>query len=138
MTRSRMGNTAFFASLLIPGVAALVLARQAPRSTLVLVSSLIVIDLVVVGAWFGVEKTIERIPQTTQVEVEERVEPAVYAMDMVRDYPVFGAGAGGFYTAFTRYRGSDIRPFYDHAHNDYTQLLVETGVLGALLVAGLP
>ena len=58
--------------------------------------------------------------------------------EMARDYPVFGAGAGTFHTAFTRYRGPDIRAFFDHAHNDYTQFLVETGALGAALIATLP
>lgn len=138
MTRSRMGNTAFFSSLLIAGTVALILRRHATRSTVILVASLIVIDIFIVGAWFGVEKTIERLEQTTAVEVEQRVEPSVYALDMLKDYPVFGAGAGSFYSAFPRYRGPDIGAFYDHAHNDYTQFLVETGPLGALLIGALP
>jgi len=138
MTRSRMGNTAFFSSLLIAGTVALLLRRHATRSTVILIASLIVIDIFIVGAWFGVEKTIERIESTTIVEVEQRVEPSTYALDMLAHYPVFGAGAGSFYSAFPRYRGPDIDAFYDHAHNDYTQLLVETGPLGALLIGSLP
>ncbi|MGH8733909.1 MAG: O-antigen ligase family protein, partial [Burkholderiales bacterium] len=138
MTRSRMGNTAFLSSLLIAGGVALAFSRHATRSTVILIASLIVIDVFLIGAWFGVEKTVQRIQETTQVEVEERVEPSVYAADMLRDYPAFGSGPGSFYTAFTRYRGPDIRPFYDHAHNDYTEILVESGVVGALLVGSLP
>ncbi len=138
MTRSRMGNTAFFSSLLIAGSVALVLRRHATRSTVILIASLIVIDIFVVGTWFGVEKTIERLQKTTSADVEQRVEPSVYALDMLKDYPVFGAGAGSFYGAFPRYRGPDIGAFYDHAHNDYTQFLVETGPLGALLIGALP
>ena len=138
MTRSRMGNTAFFASLLIAGSVALILSRHATRSTVMLIASLIVLDLFIVGAWFGVEKTVDRIQQTTRSDIEERVEPTVYAADMVRHYPVFGSGPGSFYTAFTRYRGSDIKPFYDHAHNDYTQILVESGIVGVLLLGSLP
>jgi len=138
MTRSRMGNTAFFSSLLIAGSVALILSRHATRSTVYLIASLIVIDIFIVGAWFGVEKTVDRIQQTTRTDIEERVEPTMYAADMVRHYPVFGSGPGTFYTAFTRYRGSDIKPFYDHAHNDYTQVLVESGVVGVLLLGSLP
>lgn len=138
MTRSRMGNTAFLSSLLVAGAVALVLSRHATRSTVIFIASLVAIDLVVVGAWFGVEKTVQRIQETTQAEVEERVEPSVYAAQMLRHYPVFGSGPGSFYTAFTRYRGPDIKPFYDHAHNDYTEILVESGVLGVLLVGSLP
>ena len=138
MTRSRMGNTAFFASLLIAGGVALALCRHATRSTVILIASLIAIDIFIVGSWFGVEKTIQRIEQTTVGNVEEREEPSVYAIDLARDYPLFGAGPGTFHTAFTRYRGSDILPFFDHAHNDYTQFFVETGAFGALLIGMLP
>ncbi len=66
--------------------------------------------------------------------VEERVDPAVYAVKILDDYPLFGTGAGTFYTAFTRYRGHDIDAFYDHVHNDYVQFLAETGVLGLGLI----
>jgi putative inorganic carbon (HCO3(-)) transporter len=138
MTRSRMGNAAFFSSLLIAGGVALALSRHATRGTVILIASLIAIDILVVGAWFGVEKTIQRIEQTTVRDVEEREDPSVYALDMARDYPLFGAGPGSFHTAFTRYRGPDIRAFYDHAHNDYAQFLVETGAIGAALAGSLP
>jgi hypothetical protein len=138
MTHSRMGNSGFFSSLLIAGGAALLLRRYATRGTMILVTSLVIIDIFIVGTWFGVEKTIQRIEQTTAREVEERVEPSEYALEMLHEFPVLGAGAGTFYTAFSRYRSPDIRPFYDFAHNDFTQFVVETGVLGALLVGSLP
>lgn len=138
MTRSRMGNTAFFSSLLIAGGVALALSRHATRSTVILIASLIAIDIAIVGSWFGVEKTVQRIEQTTVRDVEVREDPTVYALEMARDYPLFGTGAGTFATAFMRYRGPDILDFYDHAHNDYTQFLVETGALGSALVASLP
>jgi putative inorganic carbon (HCO3(-)) transporter len=138
MTRSRMGNTAFFSSLLVAGGIMLLFRRYATRSTIILVTSLIVVDIFIVGAWFGVEKTVQRIQQTTTGEVEERVEPSKYALDMVRDYPVFGAGPGTFYTTFSRYRGPDVNAFFDFAHNDYVQLLVEAGAVGIVLVGSLP
>jgi putative inorganic carbon (hco3(-)) transporter len=137
MTRSRMGNTAFFVSLLTTGVAALALSRKAaPRGTVVLIVSLIAIDVLLVGAWFGVERTIQRIEQTSITKFDERGDASAYAMRMFGDYPAFGTGGGTFYTAFTRYRGRDIEKFFDHAHNDYVQVLSETGAIGAVL-AGL-
>jgi hypothetical protein len=117
---------------------ALALSRHATRSTVILIASLIAIDIAIVGSWFGVEKTVQRIEQTAVGDVEVREDPTVYALEMARDYPLFGTGAGTFATAFMRYRGPDILDFYDHAHNDYTQFLVETGALGAALVASLP
>ena len=133
MTRSRMGNTAFFASLLVAGTAALVLSRHAPRGTVILIASLIVIDITMIGAWFGVERTVKRIAETTVQNVEERVDPSVYAVKILDDYPLFGTGGGTFYTAFPRYRGQDIPVYFDQLHNDYVQYLTDTGIIGGSL-----
>jgi len=133
MTRSRMGNTAFFASMLVSGGLALALSRHAPRGTVLLISSLIVIDIALIGTWFGVERTVQRITETTVQNVEDRVDPSVYAVKIIEDYPLFGTGGGTFYTAFTRYRGHDIPDYYDHVHNDYVQFLTDTGIIGGAL-----
>ena len=138
LTRSRGGNSAFFASLLVAGGVALLLSRYATRNTVVLIASLIAIDVLIVGSWFGVERTMQRIGETTAQDVSGRQDPTRYALQIARDYPLFGAGAGTFHTAFTRYRGPDIRAFYDHLEDDYVQFLVETGVVGVLLAGGLP
>ena len=138
MTHSRMGNSAFFTSLLVAGGIALVFSRYATRSTVILIASLIAIDIFIVGAWFGVEKTVQRIQETTVQDVEEREDPSAHALEMVRDYKLTGSGAGSFYTAFPRYRGPDLKAYYDFTHNDYIQFLAETGAIGVALVGSLP
>jgi O-antigen ligase len=100
----------------------------------ILIASLIAIDVLMVGAWFGVERTVQRIAETTVEQVEERVEPGRDALQIVADYPLFGSGGGTFYTAFTRYRRAEINAFYDHTHNDYAQFLGETGLVGSALI----
>ena len=139
-TRSRMGNTAFFASLLIAGAVGLALSRHAKRGTVVLLTSLLVIDLFIVGSYFGVEQLAKRIEQTAMtVEAksvggeqtfEERGAAAKYALQIIADFPTFGSGPGSFYVVFPRYRGADIEGFYDYAHNDYAELTVENGLIG--------
>ncbi|MGZ5098766.1 MAG: O-antigen ligase family protein [Usitatibacter sp.] len=129
-THSRMGNTAFFASLLIAGAVGIVLSRHATRNTVVLLASLVAIDLFIVGSWFGMEKLAQRIEQTTMGEVQVREEPASYAVEIVKDYPVFGSGPGAFYVTFPKYRSERVALFYDYAHNDYAQIAVESGILG--------
>ncbi len=145
-TRSRMGNTAFFSSLMIAGVIGLALSRYAARGTVVLLVSLIAIDLFIVGSWFGVEKLAQRIEQTTvakhirpggEESFEQRSEPAKYGLNLVADYPAFGSGPGSWYVAFPRYRSGDIVPFFDEAHNDYVQFLAENGIIGMGLLAGI-
>jgi O-antigen ligase len=129
-THSRMGNTGFFASLLIAGIIGIALSRYATRNTVLLLSSLVVIDLLIVGSWFGVEKLAERLEKTTVAEVQDREEPAAYTLKIMEDYPVFGTGPGTFYIAFPRYRPATVTSFYDYAHNDYIQFACESGVLG--------
>jgi O-antigen ligase len=133
-THSRMGNTAFFSSLLVAGAIGIVLSRHATRNTVILLASLIAIDLFIVGSWFGVEKLAQRIEATTMAEVQVREEPAAYTVKMIEDYPVFGAGPGTFYVTFPRYRPESIVSFFDWAHNDYAQMAAETGLLGLALV----
>ncbi len=129
-THSRMGNTAFFSSLLIAGVIGIALSRYATRNTVLLLTSLVVLDLLIVGSWFGVEKLAQRLEATTVQEVSEREDPAAYTLPLIKDFPLFGTGAGSFYVAFPKYRPDKVGSFFDYTHNDYAQIAAETGVVG--------
>src|SRR5437763_16857955 len=65
LTRSRMGNTAFFASLTSVGCFYLLAVRKLSGRTITFFASLLIIDLLVVGNFFGLEKVAERIQQTS-------------------------------------------------------------------------
>jgi len=125
-----MGNTGFFASLLIAGMIGIALSRRATRNTVILLASLVAIDLLIVGSWFGVEKLAQRLEQTTQEDVRIREEPASYTRAMIADYPLVGTGPGTFYVAFPKYRPETIVNFFDYAHNDYAQFTAESGMIG--------
>ena len=129
-THSRMGNTAFFASLLVAGVIGIALSRYATRNTVLLLASLIAIDLLIVGSWFGVEKLAQRIEQTTVQDVQEREEPAAWSVDLIRNYKLLGSGPGTFYIVYPGYRKEQATAFFDHAHNDYAEIASDTGLLG--------
>lgn len=144
LTRSRMGNTAFFASMLVVGLVAIALSRRGAPATVWLIVSLVIIDVFIIGTWVGLEKVMHRIQETTVVteqgrsedSLEQRIEPAVYAIELVRDFPVFGSGGGSFYNAFARYRPPEITAYFDHAHNDYVEIASDTGLLGFSLLGG--
>ena len=55
-------------------------------------------------------------------------------MRMIRAYPVFGCGLGGYESAFPKYKVSGPLVSDDHAHNDYLQFLAEMGVMGAAIL----
>lgn len=51
---------------------------------------------------------------------------------LIRDYPLFGCGLGGFESCFQRYKKVAPMLTIDYAHNDYLQVLAEFGLLGFL------
>ena len=134
LTRSRMGNSSFFISLLAAGLIGLALSRRATKSMVILFASLIAIDLLVVGTYFGTQRVVERIAQTT-AETEDRGEVAGYAFRMWTDFPVFGSGLGSFPVVFPRYSAEATVGTYTHAHNDYLEFAAEVGLLGLSLLA---
>lgn len=133
LSRSRMGNSAFFISLAVSGVIGLVLSKRATKSMIVLLVSLIAIDVAIVGAYFGTQRVVESIGQTT-MQSEDRDEVAGYAINMWKDYPVFGSGLGSFPVVFPRYSAQGTAVSYTHAHNDYLEFGAETGLIGITLL----
>lgn len=144
LTRSRMGNSAFFAALLIVGAITLVLTRRSAPAMLTLIASLVVIDIAVVGTWVGLEQVLQRVQGTemlieqggSEESVEQRQIAARYALGLVRDFPLAGTGAGSFYGSFVRYQPPGNH-FFDHAHNDYVELAADWGLIGFALAAAL-
>ena len=133
LTHSRMGNTAFFASLLITGAIGLIFSKYATRSVVILLVSLVLIDILIVGQWFGLEKVKQRIEQTSAA-TEIRDEVNTYAFRQWQDYRLTGSGLGSFYVVFPQYRGADIPVYHLQTHNDYLQFATETGVVGLILL----
>jgi O-antigen ligase len=128
LTHSRMGNSSFFIALTASSFVYLITQRFS-KQALTLFISLLVIDLFIVGAFFGVDKVVDRLNETT-IQNESRVDVNVYNLEATKDNLWLGSGAGSFETVFTRYRGEDIRAFYDHAHNDYLEFIIERGLIG--------
>lgn len=147
LTRSRMGNTAFFSSLLVAGSVCLLafraqstsvrqmFKRSETRSTVILLASLMVIDLFIVGTWFGVEKVVERIEQSSVSHDADRVEVSLNTIRLWQDFPLVGSGGGSFHAVYPRYRPGSIGAYYDHAHEDYLEIAADTGVIGLGLLS---
>ena len=134
MSRSRMGNTAFFAAMTLIGILALVIIKNRSRGLSILIISMFVIDVFIVSAWFGLDKVQERL-EATNLSQEGRGDVFVDALPMVQDFPLFGSGGGSFYSSFPSYKMSNIHSFYDHTHNDYLQMAIEYGVPATLFLA---
>lgn len=143
LTRSRMGNMAFFTSLLLVGGAAVAFNARLRRGAFWLVASLIVVDVIVVGQWVGIDQVVARLQNTAVVNehargeetVEQRADTPRQALALVKTMPLAGYGAGSFYSVFPRFKSEDKEGYWDHAHNDYVQIAGEAGLVGFGLLA---
>ncbi|WP_295456489.1 O-antigen ligase family protein [uncultured Thiodictyon sp.] len=141
MSHSRMGNSAFFTGLiLLGGLFTLVHRQHRLRNGLILVS-LLLIDLLIISQFFGLDKLEDRLLETQfedqvvngQVVRHENVDRddiVRYALPQLRERPFIGFGAGAFETSFPRFPGPDIRSHFDHAHNDVLEFAIEFGLIG--------
>jgi len=141
LTRSRMGNSAFFMSLAAVSIFAFFFYNRKPKNLRLLIISFFIMDLIIVGALFGVDKVKERLIETS-LESETRDEVVRDSLPIIQDHLLFGTGGGTFYTAFPKYQPIPYTWFYDNAHNDYIQFAVEFGVpttlmLGILMLGAL-
>jgi len=82
----------------------------------------------------GVSPVIERFTRT-EVSGEQRFVAWIGTVDAIKDFPLFGSGMGTFQYIFKVYQPDRITLYWDHAHNDYLELLLEAGIVGTLLAA---
>jgi O-antigen ligase len=69
--------------------------------------------------------------------LEGRVVAWQSGIEMFGDFPLTGTGFGSFGGAFARYLPAGAAKRWDHAHNDYVELLLEGGLVAAVFVAWL-
>jgi len=132
MTASRMGNSAFFISLGLAGVIGVLSFRRAPRPVLILLVSLVMVDLLLLGSWFGLDRVRERLEQTVLTQ-DARYHVGVSAATYLSDYRWFGSGGGSFPVVYPAYRDAESIPLhFAHADNDLLEFQLEYGVLGVV------
>lgn len=129
LTRSRMGNTAFFSSLIICSGLYMIAERRINWGAIILFTSLMLVDFLIVGQWFGFDELAERL-ESTSTQTEQRDEVARDTVTLLQANLITGYGLGTYYTVFPLYQGKDVRAYYDHAHNDYLEFASELGLVG--------
>ena len=133
MTHSLMGNFAFFISMLLTSVSALILMKRPPCILKWVVLILFVLDLIIVKTYFNVEKVEKRL-EGTSFQTETRDNMVRDVIPYIRDYGLIGSGAGTFYSTFFKYQSIQYQVYYEHAHNEYVEFLAEFGLLPSLFL----
>jgi O-antigen ligase len=127
LTRARMGNIAFFMSLGLAGGLALLTGRRFSSRVLVLLASLFLVDMLILGKWFGLDALVERLA-STNAGSEGRVWSNEYTLDYIAQFPLTGSGGGSFYGIFPNFQSAKLSGFHQHAHNDYLEFAAELGL----------
>lgn len=84
---------------------------------------------------FGLDDAIVRLV-TKDVMADERIIQTILGIPILGQFPLVGVGAGNYQWIFTMYKDEQLRfATYDHAHNDYLQVLLEQGIIGFFLLA---
>ena len=104
------------------------------RSLPILISGTFALLLLSYLLYLGLEPVIERFSQT-DISLGRRTDIWISLLAAVRDHWLAGTGLGTFSYVSPLYHPVDAGGFYDHAHNDYLEFLMDVGVTGVAIAA---
>jgi O-antigen ligase len=135
-SRSRMGILATLFSILFMFLAALVRLKVGRRAWMGGVF-LFLFCVLAYAIWIGLGPVLARFEpayESGYLQMEGRISIWRDTLQLVRDYPLTGAGLGTFGLAFRHYQTTAVNFYVDHAHNDYLEFAADTGLLGGALL----
>jgi O-antigen ligase len=134
LSASRGGIAAFFLEL---GLIAIVgVLRGHGRNQLVAGTVLLLLASAFV-VWLGAGRALDRFEAYQKLEVTEarRAEMLRDSWRIFIDHPVLGTGLGTLEGVFPRYESLYDGTVVNHTHNDYVEVLAETGAIGGVICA---
>lgn len=127
---SRGGIISFFAGILV--FSSLIFARGASKRKLIPVF-LFVSVLALYLLFLGISPIVGRFT-SSEVSQYDRLIAWKGTLAAFKHFSVFGSGFGTFQYIFKIYQPEGLYLIWDHAHNDYLELLLELGIAGSIVV----
>ncbi len=108
--------------------------RQASERPQFVGIGIVALAAVALIAWLGAGRAIERFStiHVGEVTVNRRVSMFRGAAHLFADHPIKGVGLGALVAAYPRYETLYDGKLVDHVHDDYIEMLAETGLLGGI------
>jgi O-antigen ligase len=134
LSASRGGILSFTAEL---GILALLMVLRRAGGRHVLAGGAILLLAFLLVSWLGVRQILERFSsmQSLEVTVGKRATMRQDAWHIFRDHPWTGTGLGTLPIVFPSYETLYDGKVVNHAHNDYLEMLADTGLVGGLCCA---
>ncbi len=128
LSLSRGGMTAFAFEVVF--LAAVLWWKNATRRSAAIFATACLLILMFL-LWLGGQRLVQRFASfKDEASYHTRVQIARDSIPMVKARPLLGWGLGTFTTVYPKYRTFYANVFINAAHNDYVQVLTETGMLG--------
>ncbi|MGA6958253.1 MAG: O-antigen ligase family protein [Candidatus Acidiferrales bacterium] len=132
LSGSRGGIVSFAFEVAV--LALLARSRRGPQGPRLAALGIVGVAALALVVWLGAGKAIERFStlHSGDVTLSRRATMVRGAAHMFFDHPIAGTGVGSLVAVYPRYETLYDGKVVDHVHNDYMELLAETGILGAL------
>ncbi len=91
----------------------------------------VIIIAFVLLAWIGLNPILDRLSflgfTTRSIVYHDTV-------NMIKDFPLIGTGLGTFQYLYPKYKTLNSQSYSEYVHNDYLEILSDTGIFGFLIV----
>ena len=139
---SRIGNFLFFITILFYLVNEYFYTKYKNNSFKILIIFILLIDILILGFYFGGSKIIGRFYFLSDEFAElytnnnnlSRLDIAKFSLLQIKDYLFFGYGAGSYEYIFKIYFFDLGTQYANHAHSDIIEFLGEFGLFGSVLI----
>jgi len=130
MTTSRGGTISLLVAMVfIFGVIISLRFKAAKTQTFIILASL----MLSFAAYMTLERVWDKF-RDIESSLKVRWEMTEGTWALHKDFPAFGSGLGSFENLFPKYQ-TDLSYYVDHAHNDWVEILAETGWIGFGIIA---
>lgn len=88
--------------------------------------------------WLDWGPSIERFQGFVDLEggvLDPRLDIWEDSIPLAKDFKLFGVGLGNYRYVFPAYQKRYIYKFWRHAHNEYLEMLIDTGLIGMIFLA---
>lgn len=131
LSLSRGGIIGFTASMLFFTVLTRTRRTLRKKTGIIAMAGILILSVVLIAGWDRIEDRFAEIGEEGRI-----IRPDIWkdTINMVRDFPVLGTGLGTFKSIYPHYQTGRSRLLFEHAENDYIEILTDTGIAGLIVI----